>query len=106
MMETKPWSAIYEGSKKEIHDKVNKDSIPDEVKAAIIALLDLHADKPGWTDEDPADKWEREVPHTSADVAPPRREELWDSWWRAEAGGHPTAHSPSIIRIDPIRRAK
>ena len=99
------WSIVLEGSKSEISAQL--DSLPMPVNAAISRLLEMHSERPGWLDEDPADTWAKTVPHVTGETAPmPRRDEVWDTLWRLTTHGHPATQVPTVITIEAIRRAK
>jgi hypothetical protein len=101
-----PWSFQLTGSKSRILKDLEKTDAPECAKQAVVALMEPMAEVPGFTHEDPADTWAREVPHTSADVPPRRLNERIKTRWLLDCGGHPDAFGVSQIRIEGIYEVK
>lgn len=98
------WSHIFAGTKSEILAQLKKWA-GEAFYAAIVALMELHDEVPGWGDKDPAETWAKDVPHTDADIPPLKRSELWKTSWKVTTSGNPDAHGVTEVRIEPVYEA-
>jgi hypothetical protein len=106
-----PWSINLQGTKGQILEALPGSGMPAGAQQAVTALLEMHAEVPGWADAEPHALWLADCKahpelHRFGEEGPPLRAEVWDSKWRVISTGDIEGCVPIHIAIEAVRITK